>query len=471
MTSNASSSEKYASEYPLPGGVEQYFETLVALLTFIRDNNVSFDDLSKWMFDSFPNASGQIAVNGYISTVGRLGLWLHQDNLVRLSPEGTGIVTDCESNPAAARESVMRIKYRDFLGYDVLLKLLDQGPQSSEQIQEHLKNELSVDWKSKNQSSFRVNWLRSLGYAEKDGQQYHLTDEGRIVWQKLNQVPKAVTPKPGDPTLPTELPVTPLEVEAKAIADRLDKAAVSGGDGKEFEEVTEQAFKFLGFETQLIGGSGNPDVLATASMGEMTYRILIDSKSRTSGNVQQNDVPFLVLDKQKQNASADYVVVVGPGFAGGQLEDFAKQKQVRLLSVSDLREVLLAHAQSAFVLDVLRPLFMGGGAISEGALLDVLGAAESSLAAIQLGRKIFAAVKGFQDKSGAINSDSLYFILKCEHAMPTIRLTVDFLKSELIGALGETENGSLYTRMSPATLTKRLIQIAHVMNIETAANA
>jgi hypothetical protein len=32
------------------------------------------EDLSKWMFDTFPNASGQIAVNGYISVLSRLGL-------------------------------------------------------------------------------------------------------------------------------------------------------------------------------------------------------------------------------------------------------------------------------------------------------------------------------------------------------------------------------------------------------------
>src|SRR5262249_23663539 len=140
---------------------------------------------------------------------------------------------------------------------------------------------------------------------------------------------------------------------ATEIAERLDKLAVAGGDGKEFEEATAAAFKFLGFETQLISGSGNPDILVTAVMGEKTYRVLIDSKSRTSGVVQQNDVNFLVLDKQKQFVSADYVVIVGAGFAGGQLQEFAVKNQVRLLSTSDLRELLQAHADSAFPLDVL----------------------------------------------------------------------------------------------------------------------
>lgn len=113
---------------------------------------------------------------------------------------------------------------------------------------------------------------------------------------------------------------------------------VAGGDGKEFEEATEAAFKFLGFDTQLIGGPGNPDVLATAAMGEKTYGLLIDSKSRTVGVVQQNDVNFQVLEKQKQNASADHIVVVGKDFAGGNLEEFAANSNARLVSTSEIHE-------------------------------------------------------------------------------------------------------------------------------------
>lgn len=180
------SSNKYASEYPLPGGVEQYFDTLVALLRYIRDNNVAPDDLSKWMFDTFPNASGQIAVNGYIATLSRLGLWLQQDNSIRLTPEGTTVVTTADSNSAEAQRIVIKIKHRDFMGYDVLFKLLGEGPRSLDCIHEHLKEALAVDWKSKNQTAFRVNWLRSLGYVAKDGKEYRLTDAGNATFHDLN---------------------------------------------------------------------------------------------------------------------------------------------------------------------------------------------------------------------------------------------------------------------------------------------
>jgi hypothetical protein len=465
MTTIANNANKYASEYPLPGGVEQYFDTLVALLSHIRDNNMTPDDLTKWMFDTFPNASGQIAVNGYIAVLSRLRLWSQQDNLIRLTPEGTAVVNKAESAPDEARQIVIEIKYRDFLGYDVLFKLLGEAPQNLDAIHEHLKEALAVDWKSKNQTTFRVNWLRSLRYVEKDGKEYNLTPTGRTTVEKLNGKAGTTDTVAPPPETICAVELLPLAKQATEIADWLDKMAVAGGDGKEFEEATEAAFKFLGFETQLISGSGNPDVLATAPMGEKTYRVLIDSKSRGVGVVQQNDVNFQVLEKQKQNASADHVVVVGADFAGGNLEEFAAKNNVRLLSTSEIRDLLLAHAESVFPLDVLRPLFHGGGATDEGVLSEILTNAESKSEVMMLARKVFAAVKEFQDKAGAIHTDSLYYILQCQHSLPTIKLTVDFLKSDLIGALGETERGSLYTRVLPVALTSKLSQLTHTMDL------
>jgi hypothetical protein len=45
MATARNNENKYASEYPLPGGVEQCFDTLFALLRYIRDNNVASDDV------------------------------------------------------------------------------------------------------------------------------------------------------------------------------------------------------------------------------------------------------------------------------------------------------------------------------------------------------------------------------------------------------------------------------------------
>lgn len=279
---------------------------------------------------------------------------------------------------------------------------------------------------------------------------FRLTEQGKSVYQMLlGSTPvNPPTPDGGD----RRRNATSLEHQAIEIAERLERSSTAGGDGKDFEEATQCAFAFLGFDTQLIGGSGNPDVLANASMGEKSYRILIDSKSRASGTVQQNDVPYPALLKQKASASANYVVVIGPGFAGGQLAEFAQQHQIRLMTTADLKDQMLAHARSAFPLDILEPLFRGGGPVDEGILLTIQSSSESGAEMIELARKVFMAVKDFQDKAAAINCDSLYFILGCAHDVASVQMAVAFLQSELIGAIGASTHGSLYTRLSPQTL-------------------
>ena len=99
------------------------------VLHFIRDNKATPNDLTNWIFRTFPNASGQIAANGYISCLSRLGLWSQQDDQIRLTPEGTTLVNKVDSVPEDARQMVVEIKYRNFSGYEEMLKLLRGGPQ------------------------------------------------------------------------------------------------------------------------------------------------------------------------------------------------------------------------------------------------------------------------------------------------------------------------------------------------------
>ncbi len=460
------SDNKYASEYPLPGGVEKYFDTLVELLRFVRDQRVAADEMMAWFFETFPAATGQIAVNGYIATVGRMNLWSEQEGVYRLTADGTLVVGTAETDPAGARRRLFDIKNRVFLGYDLLMGWLVEASRTLDELHVALKSALGLNWQSKNQTTFRVNWIRSLGYVVKEGRNYCLTAAGRAVASELR------AGQPADPTRSLrdsagvrEGHKSSLVQQAGDISDRLERAAISGGTGKDLEEAVAAAFQFLGFDVELIGGSGNPDVLATAAMGERSYRLLLEAKSRASGSLQQNDVNFQALEKQKQNASAQFVSVVAVSFSSGNLEEFAVKSGVRLIATSDIRELLLAHAVSALPLDKFRPFFEGSGATNEGVLSDVLSVSESGSEVMLLARKVFSAVRGFQDKAGAINAHSLYYIMKCEHSLPTIRFTLDFLKSELIGALGETDGQSLFTRISSQTLQNKLLQITQMLDL------
>ena len=55
--------DKYASDDPLPGGVEKYFETLIKLLGHVGDKTVDYDALVDFVSQTFPQAKGSTAMS------------------------------------------------------------------------------------------------------------------------------------------------------------------------------------------------------------------------------------------------------------------------------------------------------------------------------------------------------------------------------------------------------------------------
>ncbi len=207
--------------------MEKYFDTLIALLSYIRDNAVTAEDLTSW-FSSYASATGQVAISGYISSLARLGLWQQHENVLRLTPEGTSIVADDDSDPAKARETVARLKYDRVAGYDYLFEFLASGDQSTDAIWEYLNQSLSVNWKTRNQASFRISWLRSLGYVEKVGMCFRLTDDGRAMYQILKRDTGPAASPPAV-SVANARSTTQPEKEAASIADELERLSMAVG--------------------------------------------------------------------------------------------------------------------------------------------------------------------------------------------------------------------------------------------------
>ena len=457
--------KKYASEFPLPGGVERYFETLLRLLCRVRDNPCEHDELADWLRTEFELTSQSAAINAYIDLVKRMGLWTTKDGQLRLTPDGLTVVEQARTSESAAKRAVIDIKLRDVNGYDVLFSYLAGGERTFDELDDNLKQSLRVEWKSKNQTMFRVNWLRSLGYVAKDGRQYALTEAGEELTKGIPTIDPTLPDPPIEPPVPEQ---TDLMKRAIEIADRIDKAATEGGDGTELERATAAAFDLFGYVTQVIGGAGNPDVVASAQMGDASYRVLVETKSRSGGVVHQNDVSFPALREHKAMANADYSVVVGANFSGGNLEKWAKENCVRLMRADELRQLLLAHAVAVLPLDGLRELFAGGGSLDEGTLTQVLTESENTAQAMGLARQVYDAVREHQDQEGVLNAHSLFFILGGQYPIQSIDMTIGLLQSELIGAVGRSDKGSLHTRMAPRSLSDKLTQLSQVMSTDRA---
>ncbi len=451
---------KYASEWVLPGGVEQYYDTLVELLRRVGKQPMDQEQLAETVIEVCPKSSRSTAINQYISLISRMGFWSFKDETVRLTPDGKALLDEEDVDPSAARRSVLDMKLRDVSGYDVLLTALKQGPISFDHADSTLKQALNVDWKSKNQTMFRMNWLRSLGYVTKDGHDYSLTPSGQSLVASGEHPPNGNKSENGHTVVidPTKSPSV-LIGKATSLADAVEKEARTGGDGSALEQATADAFKFLGFDVQLIGGSGNPDVVATAPMGSNTYRALVETKSRSSGTVSQNDVNFNALNEHKVKSNADFVLVLAADFSGGNLEKWACDHKVRLLRVEEVRQVLLAHAEAMIPLDRVRDLFVGGGSTDESTLSAILADSELSGQHMKLCGQVFGAVLAHQADEATLNEHALFYILDGAHSIQAIQATTSLLQSDLIGALGRAEDGSLYCRLSRRTLSERLRQI------------
>jgi len=459
-------SDKYASEYPLPGGVEQYFDTLLVLLRHVGEKTVDQEAVRDFIFQTYPQTRGSTAVAGYIGQITRMGLWAAKEGQVRLTPEGSDLIERADADPVAAKRALLEIKRQRIAGYDEMLSLVRDQTLSMDAINSQLQAALGVHYESKNQCTFRLNWLRSLGFLEREGHDYHLTPAGSAVAKDLPPAeqygdgnrPPGQTLSPGEPPQPM-----PLVQRATELADRVKWAATQGKDGSDLETSTAEAFAFLGFDAQVVSGPGNPDVVLTAPMGEAGYRVLIDTKSRASGCVQQNDVNFNALTEHKAKVNADYVMVLGGGFSAGNLEKWAGEQNVRLLTTEELRQVLIAHAEGVIALDRLEALFRGGGATDEAGVSEVWGVSAHTVQALSLARLVYDAVRDHQEEEGALNAHSLFYILAGEHPIQAIQAIVDLLQSELIGALAKTDKGSLYARLTPRTLDDKLAQLQHVL--------
>ena len=110
--------DKYASEYPLPGGVDQYFNSLITLLKRVSEAPPEQQELVAFVFQEYPRTRGSTAVGQYLAHITRSGLWAIKDGKYRLTPDGSSLVEKVESDGDAARRMLMEMKFQTIAGYE-----------------------------------------------------------------------------------------------------------------------------------------------------------------------------------------------------------------------------------------------------------------------------------------------------------------------------------------------------------------
>jgi hypothetical protein len=166
------------SEYPLPGGIDKYFDTLVLLIRRVGDAAVTMEEFQDTLEGIAPPQARK-----YVHGVGALGLWSNESGHFKLTGDGRHFLEKVDADPVRARRMVLDRKLAGVAGYSEILQALAASPEKGEAMNA-LELLEGVPWEKKgkktkeNQATFRLGWLRSLGYVDFDGLTYRLTAIG-----------------------------------------------------------------------------------------------------------------------------------------------------------------------------------------------------------------------------------------------------------------------------------------------------
>lgn len=170
------SDDRLRSIVPMFGGATRYVETLDAILDYVRENRPTTDELVGWHRGAFDGVSSRNSIMRRVEYLEDVGYLLHENARWELGREGELYMDD------RSIDRLVEIMCRRNLGLRSLLYALSVGPMSIEEVgHQQLKTHPELGWDPDNYDMAlqRVNWLRSLGLIQKDGDRYELTENGR----------------------------------------------------------------------------------------------------------------------------------------------------------------------------------------------------------------------------------------------------------------------------------------------------
>jgi hypothetical protein len=156
--------ERAATLWPLPGGQNQFFESLLKFLDAIGEEGVELSEMTQWVIDNFERVTKEGLVNSYLRAV------LYSMGLVRFDGERVLLTDDGRAlRQSRSREELRGLLERNILGVSELIEILEQAPVSLEEAHSQLTARISRDWETTHQTRFRLQWLVACGVAQRSG--------------------------------------------------------------------------------------------------------------------------------------------------------------------------------------------------------------------------------------------------------------------------------------------------------------
>jgi len=216
----AAAQSRLTGIWPLPGGDRAYKTTLDELLDWISAERRDEADFRAHMAGSY-NATGERAVSGYLRLLTGTGLVARDGGHLVLTREGNAYRA---SRDPLALYAVLNARY---CGLEDLVRQMGiGGPLSQDAALQYLNARLDLEWKTRNQVMFRLNWLLSLGLTERTPLGDVLTELGKSTLLNSTNPPPDDWPAKEAPRLPPLLCLTDA-----VSADDADLAFAPSGTG------------------------------------------------------------------------------------------------------------------------------------------------------------------------------------------------------------------------------------------------
>ena len=164
------STERSGVLWPLPGGQDQFFETLMAFLDQIGAQQPSIEQMAQWVMKHHERVTKHKVVQSYLRSV------LYSMGLIDFDGERVVLTRQGQSLQIRSRADLLRILKDKILGIDEILETLASGPKDLAELREYLVSRLQVRWETDHQVRFRVPWLAAAGAVERTGAFWKLVE-------------------------------------------------------------------------------------------------------------------------------------------------------------------------------------------------------------------------------------------------------------------------------------------------------
>ncbi len=448
-------SDRYKSVHPLPGGGTAYLETLNAILRRVEEAQPESEELIRWLAEQ--QGVGERRARLTVGFLQRLSLLRSSAARVSLTDHGNRWLLEQDQLYLLALVH-SRIRYvGEFLAH------LVEAPRSPEELLRDANDRYAAGWSTRAQIDRRRQLLGGLGViarAEDGG--LALTESGQRALTLLELHPpfdedrNVVSATNEAPTV--EQPSRQEQSEVEGIVDELTRASHDSTHPDALEIAARDAFAFLGFEAEWLGGAGKTDVLLIAELGPTdAFRVIIDTKSTSHAAVSDTQIDWVTLEDHRRFYDADYMAVLAPAFQGTRVIERAADRDIALLDVPAMISLVRQHAEAPLGLDDYRHVFQRDSGVESVAEL-----ADELRRRLVLAGKLLRLLEELQAEEGALQASDLYWNMKSgteeQFDPPTreeIAATLEVLASPPFDLVRRVGDGYLALG-SHATLIRRL---------------